>query len=75
MSDLLPEWGIKLTKLHDRLVPLVQDHHAELDAMKQRMDKLERKVAQQAQLIQDQQTTLGLMQAQLLQAQYNDAGR
>jgi len=74
MSDseegiVYPEWGIKLRKLIDRMVPIVNDHHHELDIHRQEIRKLEQKVAQQAAELQSQRSTIGQMQAQIVNLQ------
>jgi len=60
---LLPEWGIHLRNLIDRVVPVVKDHHAEIDQLKLKLARLEQTVAQQATTIQKQNQDIAVMRA------------
>jgi hypothetical protein len=67
MSDadkpILPEWGIHLRNLIDRVVPLVKEHHSDIDAMKQKVTRLELAVAQQQATIQQQTQDIAVLRA------------
>jgi len=63
MSDVLPEWGIKLRKMVDRMVPFVNEHNEKLHAFEDRCLKLEARLAQAERTIREQETKIGLLQA------------
>lgn len=63
---VLPEWGIHLRNLIDRMAPVVNEHHRDIDHLKQTVKRLEQIVAQQQQTISQQATTIGAMQARAL---------
>lgn len=64
MSDraVLPEWGIQLRNIVDRMVPVINEDHATLHAQEARIRKLEAEVAQLRTMVQAQATTLGQVQ-------------
>ena len=63
---VLPEWGIHLRNLIDRMAPVVNDHHRDIDALKQTVARLEQIVAKQQQTIGQQSSTIGALQARAL---------
>lgn len=60
---VLPEWGIHLRSLIDRMVPIVNEHHREIEKMRQTVTRLERAVAQQEATIQRQTQEIAVLRA------------
>jgi len=65
-KPVLPEWGIHLRNLIDRMAPVVNDHHRDLEAQRAKVQLLEQQLAQTRTLQQQQATTIGLLQARLV---------
>ena len=65
-KPVLPEWGIHLRNLIDRMAPVVNDHHRDLEAQRAKVQLLEQQVAQTRTLQQQQATAIGLLQARLV---------
>ena len=68
MSDdqpvvVLPEWAIHHRNLLDRVVSVVRDDHATLEALAEQVQRLEQIVAQQAATIQKQDQDIAVMRA------------
>lgn len=61
---VLPEWGIKLRNLIDRMAPVVNEHHRDIDEFRQRLNRFEQQIAQQQTTIQELQTTVAVLKAQ-----------
>ena len=60
---VLPEWGIHIRNLVDRIAPVVNEHHQDLHELKQTVQRLERIIAQQAATIQKQDQDIAIMRA------------
>ena len=59
MSDqVLPEWGIQLRNMVDRMVPVVNDHHVSVEQLENDKLLLEKKVALLEQTTQRQEQTI-----------------
>lgn len=62
-KPVLPEWGIHLRNLIDRMVPVVKEHNQDIDDLKIQITRLEQTVAQQATVIQKQTQDIAVMRA------------
>ncbi len=62
-GHVLPEWGIHLRNLVDRIAPVVNEHHHDLHELKQTVQRLERIIAQQAATIQKNDQDIAILRA------------